>query len=282
MHAPSNLCHKANHKVAPTCLMFADAAQGGSAGAVTLIWQAILWPLLFATTPSTVTLRGGTHVPFSPPFHYLNHTALPTFTRLGVDCQLHLNAWGWYPVGGGEIMTIINPSTTLQAADLNAAESKQVSGVAAVTNLPAHIPQRMARRAHNLLTDAGLDPTIEPLRRRGQGAGAGIMLWLPNGGFSALGRKGLPADKVAETAVSNLLAFIQSDSMVDEHLADQLLIPLALAVGKSAFTTQRLTQHTITNARLIQRWLGCHIEIDGIEGKPASIRVSGTAFRAGS
>ncbi|MCP5094026.1 MAG: RNA 3'-phosphate cyclase, partial [Chloroflexi bacterium] len=251
----------------------ADASQGGSAGSVTLVLQAILWPLLFAPDPSTVTLRGGTHVPFSPSYHYLAHVALPLFAQLGVDCSLYLNAWGWYPVGGGEITAVINPSSPLQTADLTSVKTDRVSGVAAVTNLPAHIPQRMARRAHNLLTEAGFEPDIEPLRRRGQGTGAGLMLWLPNGGFSALGRKGLPADKVAETAVSDLLAFTHTDGMVDEHLADQLLIPLALANGETTFTTQRLTQHTITNARLIQRWLGSNIEIDGKEGSPTTIRV---------
>lgn len=253
----------------------ADASPGGSAGSVTLVWQAILWPLLFASEPSTVILRGGTHVPFSPPYHYLAHVALPLFARLGVDCTLYLNAWGWYPVGGGQITAVINPSELLHAADLTAEKTRHVSGVAAVTNLPAHIPQRMARRTHNLLADAGFEPDIEPLRRRGQGAGAGLMLWLPNGGFSALGRKGLPADKVAETAVSDLLAFTQTEGMVDEHLADQLLIPLALADGETTFTTHRLTHHTITNARLIQRWLGSDIEIDGKENEPATIRVLG-------
>ena len=256
----------------------ADAAQGGSAGAVTLIWQAVIWPLLFAPTKSHVTLRGGTHVPFSPPFHYLSQVVLPLLRQFGIESTLELSDWGWYPVGGGEITAVIQPTTQLQTPTISAPNTKSVNGIAAVTNLPAHIPQRMANRAHNLLVDAGFAPHIEPVRERGRGAGAGIVLWLPNGGFTSLGRKGLPADQVAETAVAQFLAFARSGITVDEHLADQLMIPAALAQGTTRYTTHRLTRHALTNADLLRQWLDVSIHIDGELDQPAEIIVSGVAF----
>jgi RNA 3'-terminal phosphate cyclase (ATP) len=255
-----------------------DAAKGGSAGAVTLIVQAILYPLLFAIEPSRVTLRGGTQVPFSPPYHYLAKVTLPALARLGVSVTPQLRAWGWYPAGGGEIALDVTPLEQLQAQAFPPVPVTAVSGVAAVTNLPAHIPQRMARRAHNLLQQQDLRASVDPVRARGAGPGAGIILWVPQAGFSSLGRIGLPADQVAETAVAQLLAFMDNKAAVDPFLADQLLLPLALAQGRATYTTSALTAHTNTNAQLLRRWLDVKITIKGKLGRPAEITTQGIGF----
>jgi RNA 3'-terminal phosphate cyclase (ATP) len=104
------------------------------------------------------------------------------------------------------------------------------------------------------------------------------VLWLDQAGFSSLGRKGLPADKVAEAAVAELLAFVDNGAAVDHHLADQLLVPMALAHGKSSFTTDNLTQHTKTNANLLRQWLNVSITVDGVIGKPGRVWVTGVGF----
>jgi RNA 3'-terminal phosphate cyclase (ATP) len=257
----------------------AEMAGGGSAGSVTLILQAVMWPLLFADSPSHLILNGGTHVPFSPTFHYLAEVAGPNFARLGAAFEFDLNAWGWYPVGGGTMTAVFTPiSRQLRAISLVKSETIQVQGIAAVTNLPSHIPQRMAQRAHNLLTRQGIQPTIRAVRERGRGPGAGIILWQPQGGFSSLGRKGIPAENVAETAVVDLLSFADSDAAIDPYLADQLLLPLALASGRSTFTTQRLTQHTLTNAQLIQQWLDIPVQLNGRLNEAGQIEISGLGF----
>jgi RNA 3'-terminal phosphate cyclase (ATP) len=260
-----------------------DAAPHGSAGSVTLIAQTLLWPLLFATGPARLVLAGGTHVPFSPSFHYLGKVAQPVFTRLGARFTTSLHAWGWNPAGGGELQATIQPVSHLTALTLDPVATRDIRGVAAVTNLPAHIPQRMTQRAHNLLQEAGFKPRIEPVREKGVAAGAGIFLWLPQAGFAALGRRGLPAEKVAETAVADLLEFMDNpDAAVDHHLADQLLLPMALANGRSSFTTDRLTQHTRTNADLLQNWLDVEITLNGNLNEPATITVTGIDFRFSS
>jgi RNA 3'-terminal phosphate cyclase (ATP) len=256
-----------------------DAAPHGSAGSVTLIAHALLWPLLFAAGPSRVILQGGTHVPFSPPFHHLADVAQPAFARFGADCEVNLEAWGWLPAGEGEIGLDVAPLSSLAPVTFERVPPERVRGVAAVTNLPAHIPQRMARRADNLLRAAGLETAIQPLRERGAGPGAGIYLWLPQAGFGSLGRKGLPADKVAEAAVAELLAFVENEgAAVDDHLADQLLIPMALARGRSTFTTHRISRHTTTNAAILRQWLGVEIAIVGETGAPGRITVEGVGY----
>jgi RNA 3'-terminal phosphate cyclase (ATP) len=251
----------------------------GSAGAASLIVQALLWPLLFADTPSQVEVRGGTHVPFSPPFHYLAHVARPAFARFGAEFDLALEAWGWAPQGKGAITLKVRPVDALQAVTFTPQPRQPVGGLAAATNLPAHIPQRMAGRASKLLSDAGLQNSIEPLRERAVAPGAGLFLWMPQAGGSALGRPGLPAEQVAEEAVAELLAFADNEqAAVDAHLADQLLLPMALAHGRSSFTTNCLTQHTLTQAALLRLWLDVDIEIAGAEGQPGRVSVEGIGW----
>jgi RNA 3'-terminal phosphate cyclase (ATP) len=247
-----------------------DAARGGSAGATTLVAQAILLPLAFAGCASQVVLRGGTQVPWSPPFHYLRDVFLPAVKKSGLRAEASLNTWGWYPVGGGEFSLTVQPVrrlTGLEWVERGELPPVGVTGVAAVTNLPSHIPQRMADRAENVLCTAGIASQVQPLRERGPAAGAGIFLVADysNGaaGFSALGRRGRPADKVAEEACSALLDHhAATGAVVDTHLTDQLILPLALAAGDSILVTSRITQHTLTNIHVVRQFLETDIRIE--------------------
>jgi len=139
----------------------------------------------------------------------------------------------------------------------------------------------MARRAHNLLTEAGLEPDIKALRERGDGPGAGIVLWHRQAGFSSLGKPGLPAEVVAQTAVADLVSFKDNGAAVDHFLADQLLIPMALAQGQSSFTTDTISRHVLTNAQLIRQWLGVSIDIQDISGPMGQVSISGCGLKAG-
>jgi RNA 3'-terminal phosphate cyclase (ATP) len=254
------------------------ATSGRSAGAVTLIIQTLLWPLIFAQEASLITLVGGTFVPFSPPYHYLNHVAGPVFRKMGADFTCELMQWGWMSRGGGQVELSINPSGLLKAIRLEPENVDLVSRVAAVTNLPSHIPQRMTERANKLVREQGLDGNIKPIRERGNGPGAGIVLWIPQAGFSSLGRPGLPAEDVANSAVADLLSFMENGAAVDKFLADQILVPVALANGSSTFSTSHVSSHTLTNADLLRQWLDIDIEVEGVVGGPGQITVEGIGF----
>jgi RNA 3'-terminal phosphate cyclase (ATP) len=244
-----------------------------------LIFQALLWPLVFAKTKSRVILRGGTHVPFSPPYHYLAEVAQPAFRAFNGFCDVQLDAWGWMQDGKGSISATIRPVPRLVPVTFERIQPTRVHGIAAVTNLPAHIPQRMASRAHNLLRDAGLKTSIRPVRERGEGPGAGLFLWVQQAGFGVLGRQGWPSEKVAEATVAELLSFVENETAaVDPYLADQLLIPMALADGRSSFTTNRLTGHALTNATLLRRWLDVSIAVEGEPSGPGRVTVEGVGF----
>jgi RNA 3'-terminal phosphate cyclase (ATP) len=130
----------------------AEAAPGGSAGAVTLILQALMLPLALADGASRLALTGGTHVPWSPPLHYLIEVFTPLVARMGVSAQVRLRRWGFYPVGQGqaEAEVVGRPGPLRPLVLLERGGLRRVWGSAVAASLPAHIAQRMADRSRNL------------------------------------------------------------------------------------------------------------------------------------
>jgi RNA 3'-terminal phosphate cyclase (ATP) len=258
-----------------------EAAKGGSAGSVGLVLQTVLLPLALADGRSHLSVRGGTHVAWSPSVSYLEHAFLPTVAYMGLHAEVDLEQWGFYPVGGGVVRVLIlghsgflEPITLAERGDL-----VRVWGIAAVTNLPSHIPQRMANRAQNVLAAQAVGARVEARRLRGAGPGAGIFLLAEYehavAGFTAYGRKGLPAEQVAEAACESLLQHHRSGAPVDPHLADQLVLPMALAKGESRLVTSRVTQHLLTNAWAVRQFLDCTVKIAGQRGEPGLLIVRG-------
>jgi RNA 3'-terminal phosphate cyclase (ATP) len=265
----------------------AEAAQGGSAGSVGLVLQTILLPLMLTKGESHLAIRGGTHVPWAPSVSYLMHVFLPTLARMGVQAQIELVRWGFYPAGGGEIQVQIKGKATLNPIQLTErGKLRRVWGKAVVMNLPAHIPQRMANRARNVLAEEDIQAQVEPRRLRGAGPGAGIFLFAdyePVGqstraGFTAYGRKGLPAERVAETACESFLIHHRSGRPADPHLADQLALPMALARGESQMTTSQISHHLLTNAWVVGQFLPQVFAITGKQGAPGTITARGTRY----
>ncbi|MGD2064498.1 MAG: RNA 3'-terminal phosphate cyclase [Nitrospirota bacterium] len=242
----------------------AEAREGGSAGAATLVLQTVLPLLGLAAGPSTVIVRGGTHVPWSPPFDYARDVWLPALARFGIHGSLELHRWGWYPAGGGEIRARIHgrgdvPEGAGTGVDLSDRGAlRKVWGRAVAADLPAHIPQRIADRAWGLLTETEVGINVPPERVRAASPGAGVFLIAEyqhvRAGFSALGRRGRPAEEVAEEAVHALLDHHHSGASVDDHLGDQLILPAVLAQVPTTYTVGHPTPHLTTAAWLVEQF----------------------------
>jgi RNA 3'-terminal phosphate cyclase (ATP) len=262
----------------------AEATRGGSAGSVGLVLQTVLLPLALADGESYLVLRGGTHVPWAPPVSYLEHVFLPTLARMGLHAEVESARWGFYPAGGGEAhVQIVGRSGGLAPISLvERGEFERIWGMAVVTNLPAHIAQRMAARAHNVLAEASLQSEVEPRRLHSSGPGAGIFLFAEYAhtiaGFTAYGRKGLPAEQVAEAACDELLAHHYASGAADPHLIDQLVLPMALAAGKSQVTTSQVTHHLLTNVWVVRQFLTRELNVEGELGMPGTLLVEGEAY----
>lgn len=240
----------------------------GSAGSITLLLQAILLPLCFAKTPSRLILRGGTHVTWSPSFHYFDEVLLPTLRKMGIQAHAELKQWGFYPIGKGEVTVEITPIERLQPLQLeNRGSLKRISGISAVANLPAHIAQRQKEAALNLLRKEGYEADIEITEALAIGKGTFCFI-KPEfdhavAGFGALGEIHKKAETVGEEAARAFLDYMKSDAAVDLHLADQILPYLALAEGSSSYTTQEITQHLLTNIWVVQQFLEREIRVEG-------------------
>jgi RNA 3'-terminal phosphate cyclase (ATP) len=260
-----------------------EIAERGSAGCVNLVLQTLLVPLALASGPTTLTLRGGTHVESAPSFDDLVNSYFPALRRMGFSIEAELTLWGWYPIGHGEVVCEIAaaPSCDGGTAWPGAIEAVQrgrlrgISGRAVAANLPAHIAQRMASRASASLAQFGVPVDIQAQCVSAACAGAGIFILADYEGlaasFSAYGRRGKPAEAVADEAVEALLAHQASGAAVEPHLADQLLLPLAVAGSPSVFALAQPTRHLMTNAWVIRQFGIADIVVE--EGAPCLVRV---------
>jgi RNA 3'-terminal phosphate cyclase (ATP) len=253
--------------------LFDVAQKTGSAGSVSLIAQALLPPLLMAGAPTTITLKGGTHVPWSPPIHYLSQVFLPALAELGATVELTLERWGWYPKGGGEVHMHVTPVRALSGVEWRApAAPVAFRALSAASQLPEHVARRQAARLTARLKES---VPVEIIPASGQDPGSFVFLWGPRAGFSALGARGKPAEQVADEVGEAYLAFRESRAALDRHLADQILLYLALARGPSSFTTETVTSHLLTNVWVIEQFFGPKFEVRGTLGEPGEIFCGG-------
>ncbi|MHC1630999.1 MAG: RNA 3'-terminal phosphate cyclase [Methanotrichaceae archaeon] len=231
----------------------------GTAGSLTLLIQCLLPALVHADGPTVLRVRGGTDVKWSPTIDYLYHVALPTFGLFGAESRLSWSQRGYYPRGGGMAVLEVMPSK-LKSADLKPAASKSVKGISHCSNLPEHVAQRQADAAIQVLDVAGYDLSIKTEVLKGPSTGSGITLWSGHVGASALGERGLRAEKVGTLAAEEMLNELDSGASVDVHLADQLVPYLALAGG--SYTARQISEHTRTNIWTANQFLDSNISVN--------------------
>jgi len=251
-----------------------------TAGAASMLYGLILPPLLFAPDASEITITGGTHVPFSPPFDYLATVFLPTLQKLGADVKLDLMRWGFYPKGGGMIRARVRPVQGMEGLQLKRrGPLKGLQLVAGSANLPEHITQREIHRM-----EASLKAYQDKIRSHSHAVRAlspGNFVSLTadytntTAGFSSLGKRGRPAEEVADEVCREFIRFDRSEATVDCHLADQIILYLALARGESFFITPEVTSHLATNIEIIRKFLPARINVDSASGH---VRIAGAAF----
>lgn len=246
----------------------AEAREGGSAGAVMLVLQTILLPLALVDGHSEVRLYGGTHVSTSPSFDYVHDVWLPTLADMGLSAELTLVRSGWYPVGKGEVRLRVQGDSRRHLRALRLRERGallRVQGRALVANLPSHIPERMANRARTLLAESGIAANIEVANLKAACPGAGLFLAAHYdhclAGFTVLGERGKPAERVAEEACAELLRHRESGAALEPHLADQILLPAALCQDDSVFGVERVSLHLTTHAWVVERFGLARVEI---------------------
>ncbi len=241
----------------------------GTAGSATLVLQTLLPALVVLDEPSQLTLRGGTHNPWSPPFDFLANAFLPLLSRMGATVRAKLVRAGFYPAGGGEFTVEITPAVDGRLRPLELTERGEIisrRARAIVAKLPDHIAERELNMVEKELGWTGKSLVLE---RAHDSAGPGNILMLEVVSrnvteiFSAFGEKGVRAEAVAADCVTQVKEYLDAAVPVGPHLADQLVIPIAMAGGR--FLTTALTGHATTNIEVIQRFLDVDISVNRAE-----------------
>ena len=251
----------------------------GTAGSVSLMLQCLAPMLMFNNEPSTLTIKGGTAVKWSPPIPFLQNVVYPALGEMGADIDLRLGRHGFYPKGGGEVTVDSHPVKAMMSFQSDSPSVDEVKGVSICGNLPSHVAERQASTAEKILTGQNISSEITVETVQSSSPGSVIVLWAEGErvfiGSDSLGDRGKPAEKVGSEAARSLIRQIQTGAHVDRHTGDHLILPCSLADGVSAFRVSELTMHTLSAIEMAKTFTGCAVDVDGKIGKPALIEITG-------
>ena len=246
----------------------------GTAGSATLVLQTVLSALLTARAPSTLSIEGGTHNPWAPPFEFLEKAFLPLVCRMGPRVTLTLSRHGFYPAGGGKLIVAIQPSLELDGFDLLERGTLLTrSARAIVANLHPHIAEREVQTILREMDWAASCGRVEEVNALGPGNIVIVELAFEHVTevFCAFGRRGVRAEQVAAEVVEQVRSYLQADAPVGPHLADQLLLPLGISAWQSkdgarqrggSFRTLPLTGHSATHIEILRQFLEVQIAVE--------------------
>ncbi len=251
---------------------FDVAEERGSAGSVGLVCQTVLPLLFFGQTDSVVEIIGGTHVPYSPPYHYVDSVLLPTLGKMGLDATMEIGSWGFYPKGGGRMRLMAKSSKGIRPLVVTErGRVRRLTGISAVANLPMSIADRQKKKLAYRLREIEPEAAIQTIIASSTGPGTFLFLLAEFegglAGFSSLGARGKRAEEVADEVADQFLDHYQNGAVFDPHLADQLLLYCAFARGRSSYTTSDITNHLMTNKWVVEQFLPVTIEIDESRGE---------------
>lgn len=237
----------------------------GTAGSTALVLQTVVPPLLVAEGRSRIVLSGGTHNPMAPTADFLIRAFVPTLRKMGAIVDVRCNRPGFYPAGGGELVLEVQGGHALTPVSLlERGRVQRIEARAYVDQLPATIGHRELLVVRDRLKLPRERLRVVELEGAGPGNCVVVDVVCDSGTevVSVLGERGRTSEDVAGDVADSVEAFVDANVPVGEHLADQLLIPMALA-GGGTFKTMTPTEHTRTNIEIVKLFLD--VEIDLVE-----------------
>jgi RNA 3'-terminal phosphate cyclase (ATP) len=260
----------------------------GTAGSVTLLLQTIM-PVMAAAGEATARVRGGTDVPKAPPIDYYRFVLAPLLAKFNISLDIRLLRRGHYPRGGGEVVVTLRKEGPLRPVSLvSSGKVIRVEGLSHCVRLPAHVAQRQASAAAELLKRLGspvniMTESYESAKDPHLGPGSGILVWAVTEssvlGGDALGERGKPAEEVGREAARSLLEDLSTGMALDRHASDMLLIYTALAGGTSELGGASLTLHARTVIDVLRTMLPeASISLSGDLNRPFTARIKGASL----
>ncbi|MCG8428869.1 MAG: RNA 3'-terminal phosphate cyclase [Chromatiales bacterium] len=229
----------------------------GTAGSTTLVFQTVLPALMLADAESTLSFEGGTHNLSAPTFDFITLAYLPALKRMGIEVGAQIERHGFYPQGGGRWQAVIKPVSGFQRLDLlSAGPLLKREAVVTTANIPGHVAQRELGQVAKLCRWPDEDLHIQNVECLGGGNVVSMRLHHQHCSelIEYMGRLGVTAEKVARSAIDATRRYQVAKVPVGEHLADQLLLPMAIGKG-GEFRTLKPSRHTLTNMAVIERFM---------------------------
>lgn len=252
----------------------------GTAGSISLMLQCLSPITWFSESSTTLNIRGGTDVRWSPPISFLQNLVYPAFNKMGVKSEVFVRRTGFYPKGYGEVHFSAFPINQLKPFTPKHQEHSTVHGLSICGGLPLHVAERQAKSAEKTLHKAGLSTDIAIKEVESNSPGSMICLWSDGYiGSDSLGERGKPAEKVGSEAATMLLSQLHTGADVDRHTGDHLILPCSLASGKSRFKASEVTLHTLTAIEVAKIFTDAKFEVEGKLGKPGTITIQGIGYR---
>lgn len=248
----------------------------GSAGSCTLVLQTLLPALIIAEDKSRLTLIGGTHNPYAPPYDFMEKVFVPTINKIGPTIRIELKKPGFYPAGGGKIAVSVKPSRALGKIDLTERGKVLRKSARAIV---ADLPRTIARRELLVIRDKmGLPEHSLTSVEEANSSGPGNVVTIEVVSekmtelFTGFGARGVRAEQVAANAVGEAKEYIRSKAPVGKYLADQLLVLIAVA-GKGIFRTLPLSDHAQTNIEVIKKFVDIDFEIEEVDENVVEVAI---------
>ena len=238
----------------------------GTAGSITLVFQACILGSLNTTKPITIKLTGGTDVKWAPTWDYFTKVFLPLIQKMGVSTDAQLIKRGYYPKGGGEAVLTIHPAKKLQRLQLEEEQDfKEINGIVHIANLPDHISKRMKHAALKIVVKNNIQSFIRVNKTTSFSPGTGITLWSKSDhavmGSTFLGERGVTSEKIGENAANQLIKEINTGATIDTFAIDQILPYMVLAEEESVCMVRELSNHTQTNMWLLKQFFDVEFEV---------------------
>lgn len=244
----------------------------GTAGSISLVLQAVLPAAVLSSAPVRFTITGGTDVKWSPPIDYLSAVFATWLRRMGPIIDIKTIRRGHYPKGGGRVFCEVTPVDKIRPIEMvRFGKVKQVAGVSHCVRLPAHVAERQAAAASEILKGSSIDQVI--IKRESYsaksdphiGPGSGIVLWAESElgnriGTDELGERGVRAEEVGEKCAKRLVKEVGTGMATDTHMADMLVPYLALADGESKIGITQVSEHLRTNLWVAKQILSSEMD----------------------
>ncbi|MEM2635077.1 MAG: RNA 3'-terminal phosphate cyclase, partial [Nitrososphaerales archaeon] len=229
------------------------SAEIGTAGSIPMLLMTVLPICAYAKKDVNLRVsKGGTDVQKAPTINYLRYVFLPTLEKMGLKTSLTIHAFGYYPIGMGDVSIKIQPCKGFKPLRIDEfGELKEIHGLSVCTFLKERkVAERQAKAANDYLKLHGYKANIDilydtsnPLQK-----GSSLVLWASTDkgvllGSDAIGELRKPSEVVGREAAENLVKELNAKVTVDTHLADMLIPYIGLANGSSTYLTRSITDH---------------------------------------